>query len=159
MFASPGFGRWDRIVATEALICLVLIAATPILGKSPQAGGKGVTPVGVPSTERALVRLTATLILFMALSLVAQSERAGKAAALFGGIVTLAVAGNSVSEFQALAAYFGGTKKPDAAIEAGGGPIPPPPGGISPTPTGAPLPSPIGVLNSSAATRGWAGAQ
>lgn len=121
---------YHRIILAEFATCVVLVAFSPVL--TPRAGTSGARAAEGAAVSLAgpLVRLTAVCILFFALALMASGERAGKAAAAFGGLVTLGALLNATDMLTAVAKLFTGAAAASSTGAAAGGP--------EPTPTGAP---------------------
>jgi hypothetical protein len=104
---------YHRIILAEFVTCVVLISAVPFL--TPRKAG---APAGSEAVSLAapLVRLTAVCILFFVLALMGSGQKSGKAAAAFGGLVTLGTLLNATDTITTLAAAF--TAKPAAAAAA-----------------------------------------
>jgi hypothetical protein len=141
---------YHRIVLAEFAVCIVLIAASPVLTPRTKASGATVAVDATASLAGPLVRLTAVCVVFFVLALMATGPKAGKVAAAFGGLVVAGTALNATDMFTALGHAFTGTASasswaaPGAATAAGqaaAGAF----GGIAPTPTGIAPPPPLGA--------------
>lgn len=112
---------YHRIILAEFVVCVVLIAASPVLGPRPQ----GSTAAGPVSLAAPLVRLTAVCVVFFVLALMGAGARSGKAAAAFGGLVTLGTLLNATPVITGLTAAFTGTPAGGAPADAEAGePLP-----------------------------------
>lgn len=119
--AGPSGGA-HRLVLAEYLAVMLMLIATEIIGPigegastpTPEQAAKASTGAGI------VVRITAASILFFALALAANGPRAGRIAAAFGGLVTVAVALNAAPVWTALGRIFGGAAAPAPAAGEGG---------------------------------------
>jgi hypothetical protein len=156
---------YHRIVLAEFAACIVIVGVSPVLTpRTTVKGGKTVADTTV-SYAGPLVRLTAVCIVFFVLALMASGERTGKIAAAFGGLVLAGALLNATDMFAALGKAFGPGKgsfsgnigattgqtianafgPPPGAGEAAGDAAAGAFGGISPTPSGNPIPPPLGA--------------
>jgi hypothetical protein len=110
---------YHRIILAEFVTCVVLISAVPVLSPRKASAAGDALSLAAP-----LVRLTAVCVVFFVLALMGAGQKSGRAAAAFGGLVTLGTLLNATDTVTALAAAF--TARPAAAAAA-----------AAPAPTGA----------------------
>jgi hypothetical protein len=109
---------YQRIVIAEFIATLIIIAAAPILvprdSKSDTPDAEAAKAVKSLSLSRPLLRMSAACILFFALALMANGERAGRVAAAGGGLVTLGAFLNATDTWTAIGQMFAGASKAGA---------------------------------------------
>lgn len=111
---SPPSRTYHRIILAEFVTCVVLVSAVPVLApRKPGAADEAL------SLSAPLVRLTAVCIVFFVLALMGSGDKAGKAAAAFGGLITLGALLNATDTVTGLAMAFAGTPRAPADAEAG----------------------------------------
>ena len=105
-------GKYRRILIAEFIVCVIILGLTPLAGKPGELG-----PV------RFMKRGSATCAFFVILGLVsAMGRSAGKAAAAFGGLVTVVLLVDQRSAFGTLATMLNATdedRDADAAAALG----------------------------------------
>lgn len=121
--SSGPSGRWHTIILAEYLAVMLTLFATEILGKPGKGDAEQQDVTAATRTYSGIaVRMTAASALFFVLALMSSGERAGKAAAALGGLVTLGAVINATPVWaQAADVFKGSTAKRETGVGSGGG--------------------------------------